>query len=73
MCDNCSKCPNCCSQYETPDFLEPGKVYQFVENKVNKGKVYMVGYNQVGDPVVHYTENPFMYCFAVNASMLKRI
>lgn len=73
MCDNCSNCPNCCSQYEAPAYLEPGRIYQFVENKVKKGDVFMVGYNQVGDPVVHYTDNEFMQCFAVNVSMLKRI
>lgn len=74
MCDNCCNCPNNCrAVYETPEYLEPGKTYQFVENNRKKGNVFMVGYNQVGDPVVHYTENEFMQCFAVNASMLKRL
>ena len=73
MCDNCCGCKNHCGGFETPEYLELGKVYQLIEDKVLKGKVFMVGYNQVGDPVVHYADNEFMQCFATNADCLKRI
>jgi hypothetical protein len=73
MCDNCNKCPNyCCGRYETPEVITAGAVYKLVENNAYKGDVFMVGFNQVGDPVVHFKDNEFMQCFAVNADTLKR-